>query len=206
MTEELLGREDALTSRVGLARAWFLEHLRAHRDLAVLATTAITTGIASVTGLAPLPWLWLGLLGATIAAIGLAVNQALDSNEPTKVAQWWFRSLLLSLLLPIGALTYHWWFDPAIAQPRTYQFVASGDETHVIPLYGEAGGPEQLLETGYAGQRGLVGGQTYAFDCWVTDPHGALWLRYERFGRTWWAPKALLHTPTGSHAEQVPTC
>jgi hypothetical protein len=163
-------------------------------------------GVVGVAGLAPLPLPWLGFLIGTLGAVGYFVTQAVEESEPTIQAHRWRLCFLLSLLLPVGALSYHSWFDPATRQPRSYSFVANGDDVNVIPLYGEAGGPEQVLETGSGGQNGLIGGQTYEFDCWVKDGRGAVWLRYERFSRTWWAPQALLHTPTGSVGEQPPRC
>ena len=105
----------------------------------------------------------------------------------------------------IGSFVYHVSFDPATRLPQTYQYVVDGDETFVIPLYGAPNGPAQTLATGEAGQNGLIGGQTYNFDCWATAQNGTEWLRYERFGQTWWAPLPQLIPAVGNN-HKIPQC
>lgn len=110
------------------------------------------------------------------------------------------------LLVVAGAFSYHKFWDSATHGSRTYQFVVNGNELDVIPLYGEAAGPPQLLATGAAGQNGLIGGQSYSFDCWVIGRDGGEWLRYERFAQAWWAPRKDLHPPFGESEPPVPHC
>jgi hypothetical protein len=176
-------------------------------DLAIALVTAAAAGASGIIGLTHLPWLALGLLSAAAGAVGFTVSQAIGSRNVADTARWWWSISTLSvLLLCVGAFTYHKAFDPATHRPRVYQFVVNGNDSNFIPLYGEAGGPPQQLATGDAGQNGLIGGQTYNFNCWAIGRGGAEWLRYERFGQTWWAPQALLHLPTGESQPHILHC
>lgn len=176
-------------------------------DLGIGLVTAAAAGVSGIIGLTDLPWPMLAALSAAAGAVGFTVSQAIASRKTADTARWWWSaSTLILLLLCIGAFTYHKGFDPATHGPRTYQFVVDGNETNFIPLYGEAGGPAQLLATGDAGQNGLIGGQAYNFDCWATGLDHQTWLRYERFGQTWWAPRVLLHPPAGENQPPVPHC
>ena len=179
-------------------------------DLAIAlgaATAAgVTAGVSGIIGITHLPWWALALLTAAAGAVGFTVGQAIMSREPVDTARSWAISTLVILLASAGAFTYHKFFDPLTHRAQTYQFVVNGNESNFIPLYGEAGGLEQSLATGYAGQNGLIGGQTYNFDCWTIGRNGAKWFRYERFGQTWWAPSALLHSPAGETQAGMPRC
>ncbi len=190
------GRSGVFTSR------W----VRVRRDLAVVAVAAVAAGVSSAAGVASIPWLWLLLVGAALAALGVCVTEAIQAGQPAVRITWWQRSLVVALLLPLGAFAYHLWFDPAAHTPRTYQFVVNGGNAQFIYLYGEAGGEPQKIETGFAAQNGLIGGQTQEFECWVIGRDGAEWLRYRRFGRVWWAPRAKLHPPAGIQQPSVPHC
>lgn len=176
-------------------------------DLGIGLVTAAVAGVSGIIGLTHLPWPILAVLSAAAGAVGFTVSQAIASRKAADSARWWWSaSTLILVLLCIGAFTYHKSFDPATQSPRTYQFVVDGDQTKFIPLYGEAGGPAQFLATGNAGQNGLIGGQAYNFDCWATGLDHQTWLRYERFGQTWWAPRVLLHPPAGENDPPVPHC
>lgn len=176
-------------------------------DVAAAVVAAAAAGVIQVVGLTHLPWLPLVLLSATVAGVAFTMTQAVVSRGFVESARsWWRVSALLVLILCAGAFTYHKLFDPATRAPRTYQFTANGDDTNVIALYGEAGGSPALIETGEAGQNGLIGGITYNFDCWTIGLDGAEWLRYERFGQTWWAPRKYLHPPFGEPEPEIPHC
>ena len=179
-------------------------------DLAIAlgaATVAgVTAGVSGIIGVTHLPLWALALLSTAVGAAGFTVGQAITSRKASDTARWWSISTVVILLMCTGAFTYHKFLDPLTHQPQTYQFVVNGDERNFIPLYGEAGGLKQSLATGYAGQNGLIGGQTYNFDCWAIGRDGAKWFRYERFGQTWWAPNALLHFPAGENQTGMPHC
>ena len=176
-------------------------------DILVAAIAAAAAGVSQLVGLTHLPWLALVSLTAAIAAVAFTMTQAVVSRSSAENARlWWSVSTLLVLILTAGAFAYHKLLDPATRTPRTYQFIANGDDTAVIPLFGEAGGSPAVLETGAAGQNGLIGGITYNFDCWAIGLDRAEWLRYERFGQTWWAPRKYLHPPFGEPEPQVPHC
>jgi hypothetical protein len=131
---------------------------------------AVAAGISGVVGVTHLPLPALAILSAAAGGVSFTAGQAIAFHEEVGSARnWWFTSTLLLLLTFIGAFAYHLSFDPAMRAPLAYQFFVNGDETDVIPLYGEPGGPAQLLATGTAGQDGLIGGQTYA-----VEPGGAL--------------------------------
>jgi len=179
---------------------------QARRDVVIGAIAVAAAAVSGVLGVADISWLWLLLAGAGIAAIAVCVTHALSARHASMKAWWWRTSLLAALLLPLGVFTYHQWFDPAARVPKTYDFVVNGSETRVVPLFGEAGGPEQLIETGQLGQRGLIGGQTYPFDCRLTGRDGAEWLKYRRFGRVWYAPRVELHPPVGVPQPAIPHC
>lgn len=167
---------------------------------------AAPAGIGQAVGTAHLPWIVLLLLGAELAMIGFVVAHALQVESATAKLHWWQTGFIVLALLPAGTTVYHFWFDPSSRMPITYEMVVNGNEADVVPLFGEAGGHEQLLATGAAGQNGLIGGQTYQFDCRVTAPDGTPWLRYQRFGQTWWAPQQDLHPPVGLSPPIIPHC
>jgi hypothetical protein len=176
-------------------------------DLGVGIVAAVGAGVSSVVGLTHMPWLVLLLLSAVLGGLGFTLTQAIGSRRNVYAALlWWRVSTLTILLLLVGAYTYHRLLDPANAAPRSYQFVVDGGQAEYIPLYGEPGGPAESLETGSAGQKGLIGGESYGFDCWTTARNGTKWLRYERYGQTWWAPRFALHPPFGEHHPPVPHC
>jgi hypothetical protein len=176
-------------------------------DLAIALVTAAAAGASGIIGLTHLPWLALALLSAAAGGVGFTVSQAIVSRKAADTARrWWSISTLAILLLCVVAFAYHKALDPATYRPQAYQFVVDGNDSNFIPLYGEAGGPPQQLATGDAGQNGLIGGQSYNFNCWAIGRDGAEWLRYERSGQTWWAPRALLHLPTGESQPQIPHC
>ncbi len=184
------------------ASAW-----RAIRPEIPAAIIAIAVaGISGAAGVANIPWLWILLMSAEFAAIAVCVTHAITVRTLAAKVAWWKASLIVSLVLPLGAFVYHEWFDPAERVPRTYQFVVNGDETQVVELFGEAGGEPQLIQTGAGGANGLIGGQAYEFDCWTIGRDGLEWLRYQRFGRTWWAPRSRLHAPVGVRQGEVPHC
>jgi hypothetical protein len=143
---------------------------------------------------------------AELAAIGLCITHAVREGRLETQVWWWRLGLMISLLLPVGTFAYHQWLDPSARVPRTYQMVVNGTQIQVVPLFGEVGGEPQNLETGAYGQNGLIGGQTYEFECSSRGRDGAEWFRYHRFGRIWWAPRANLHTPTSTHEPEVPPC
>jgi hypothetical protein len=127
---------------------------------------------------------------------------ALVIVSPSELGSYKIAGILL-LTAIVGAFGYHKFFDPSTRVPQAYELVVNGTEADVIPLYGEAGGAEQTLATGVAGQNG---GQNYRFDCWTIGRDGAEWLRYERSGQTWWAPRADLHPAFGEPQPSVPHC
>ena len=175
------------------------------RDTALALVAAAGAAILGVVGITHLPWGALAVLSAAVAAIGATLSQAVASKDKQEGVTWWRATSIVLIMLCAGIPIYHFQFDPATHQ-STYQFVVNGAEINVIPLYGEPGGPEQTLATGITGQDGLTGGQTYDFDCWASASDGAEWLRYERFGQTWWAPRAMVHLSTGTTQPPVPHC
>lgn len=180
---------------------------RVGRDIAVGAVGAAIAGIGAAAGVAHISWVWLLLMGTVLAGIGICVERAMTASQPEVRALWWCLGLAAALMLSAGSFAYHIWFDPAERPHRTYQFVVNGDEVNVISLYGEAGGKPQMLATGEAGQNGLIGGEAYEFDCWAAvGKESQVWLKYHRFGRIWWAPRALLHAPAGVHQPRIPHC
>jgi hypothetical protein len=185
-------------------RASALKPIRLELPAAIIAI--VVAGISGAAGVANIPWLWILLMSAEFAAIAVCVTHAMTVRTLAAKVAWWKASLIVSLVLPLGAFVYHEGFDPAERVPRTYQFVVNGDETEVVGLFGEAGGEPQLIQTGAAGENGLIGGQAYEFDCWTIGRDGSEWLRYQRFGRTWWAPRSTLHPPTGVRQREVPHC
>ena len=179
---------------------------KARRSAIVGAVGVAAAAIAEVLGIAHLPWFWLLLEGGLIAAIAFCTAQALSARTVALKTWWWRTDLLVALLLLLGVFGYHHLLDPTTRGPRTYQFVANGTEVNVIPLFGEAGGAPQTIETGSLGQNGLIGGQTYEFDCWVIGSDSAEWLKYRRFGQTWYAPRGYLHWPVGVAQPNLPHC
>jgi hypothetical protein len=136
------------------------------------------------------------------------VHYSCRAGKAIGLRAWWWRSAATAeLLLLLGAFGYHQWGDSATRTLKTVQFVVNEDETHVVPLYGEADvRTEQRIQTGELGQNGLIGGQSYPFECWVTGRDGAEWLRYQRFGRMWFAPRAALHPPADIRQPSLPHC
>jgi phosphatidylglycerophosphate synthase len=196
------------SSSPGKPRRWLPSHswTQTQLDVLVVAISAAAAAIGAVLGVAQIPWWGLLLATAVTAAIAICATHAINAKAPEMKARWWRTSFLATLALLVGGYVYHQWLDPVTQVPKTYQLVVDGDDTNVIPLFGEAGGDPQTLETGQLGQRGLIGGQTYEFDCWLTGRGGAVWLQYRRFGRTWYAPGAALHPPAGLRPPDIPHC
>lgn len=170
---------------------------------AVVAATA--AGASEMVGLAHLPWLALLLLALGVGVIAWIMTRAIQEASE-RAYWWWLGSTVVLVIFIAGTFAYHKMIDPATRPHRTYAFVVNGGEANVIPLFGEAGGPMQALATGTADQNGLIGGQTYGFDCWTIGRNGAEWLRYERFNRSWWAPRKYLHPPFGELEPPLPHC
>jgi hypothetical protein len=176
-------------------------------DIGAAAISVSAAAVGQVAGLMDLPLPVLALAAAAVAGIAATVSQAAGSrDDPATARQWWSASTVLLLVATAGAFGYHRFLDPSNRVPRAYEFVVNGTEVNVIPLYGEAGGAEQILATGEMGQNGLIGGQTYSFNCWTIGLDSAEWPRYERFGQVWWAPRADLHPPFGESQPPVPHC
>lgn len=176
-------------------------------DLTVGIVAAVGAAVSSVVGLTHLPWLVLLLLSGIVGGLGFMVTQAIGSKGDVDASLlWWRLSTLTVLLLLVGAYTYHRLLDPANATHHSYQFVVDGNQANYVSLYGEPGGAAESLATGSFGQNGLIGGESYSFDCWTTARDGTKWLRYERYGQTWWAPRALLHPSFGERNPSVPHC
>jgi hypothetical protein len=173
---------------------------------ALTAAAIVAAGITGTAGVTHLPLPALAILTAAAGGVSFAISQAVASHKEVDSARkWWLTSTLLLIMALIGTFVYHIAFDPATRPPQTYQFVVINDESFFIPLYGEPDGPPQTLATGADGHNGLIGGQTYTFDCSATAENGTDWLRYERFGQTWWAPLSLL-TPAVGNNEQISQC
>jgi hypothetical protein len=180
---------------------------RVRRDVAAAIVGAAVAGIGAAVGVAHISWFWLLAMCALLAGLGISIDHAMRAPEADVKALWWRMSTAVALMIPIGGFVYHEAFDPSMQTPETYQFVANGGDVNIIPLYGEAGGNPQTIETGGLGQNGLIGGQTYEFDCWVSvGKNPQIWLRYHRFGGLWWAPRDDLHSPAGLQQAQVPHC
>jgi hypothetical protein len=195
---------DSSQPQLGISNALSRREIVLDTTGAVVA--AVGASIAGVVGITHLPWGALAGLSAAVAAIGFTLPQAIVSKDKQEQGSTWWRTTSILLVLLCAAIPiYHFEFDPATHQ-STYQFVVNGDQNNVISLYGEPGGPVQTLQTGVAGQYGLIGGQTYDFDCYASTSDGAEWLRYERFGQTWWAPRAMVHLSTGTTQPPVPHC
>jgi transposase-like protein len=175
-------------------------------DLRAVIIAAIAAGATAVVGVAHIPWLALLLASTGVAAVAGCVTRAIEETKLVAKVRWLQVSVALSLLFPAGAWAYHDWWDPATHIVPTYPLVVNGDEVHVVALYGEAGGEPQIIATGPGGQNGLIGGQTYNFECTTVGRDGAVWLRYHRFGQVWWAQRAALHVPAGTPAPQIPHC
>ncbi len=167
-------------------------------DVTVAAVPVAAAAVGAVIGVAHIPWLALLLAGAGIAAVAVCIERALKARQLAARSGWLAIGLLAALLLPLGALTYHQWFDPAARTPQTYQFVVNGGETQVLQMAGEAGGEPQVLV------EGLIGGRTYMFECWTVAPGGAVWLRLA--GGRWYVPRAYLHPPAGIDQGRIPHC
>jgi hypothetical protein len=167
-------------------------------DVAVAVVAVAAAGVSQLVGFTHLPLLALILLSAAVAAVAFTMTQAIMSRGFADSARlWWSVSTVLVVALAAVAFTYHKLLDPATHAARTYQFIVNGNDVNCIPLFGEAGGQPATLETGGLCQYGLIGDLTYSFDCWKIGLDGAEWLRYERFGQTWWAPRKYIHPPSG---------
>lgn len=127
-------------------------------DLAVRAVAAAVSGVSGLIGIGHLPWPALVLLSVSVGAGAFTVTQAITAREIANPAvRWWSLSTAILLLVVAGAVSYHKLWDPATHGSRLFPFVVNGSELDVIPLYGEAAGPPQLLATGAAGENGLIG-------------------------------------------------
>ena len=175
-------------------------------EIAAGLVAAGAAATSELVGLAHLPWPALLTLVVSVGVIAWTMTQAITVRKSPEPIWWWPVSSALLVFLALGAFMYHKLLDPATRAHRTYEFVVNGGEANVIPLFGEAGGSEQLLATGAADQNALIGGQGYAFDCWTIARNGAEWLRYERFDQTWWAPRKYLHPPFGETEPPLPHC
>jgi transposase-like protein len=176
------------------------------RDVGIGAIAAVLTGVTQAVGVAHLPWPALLALGTELGAIGAVITHAVQAQSIDVKLAWWRAAVPIVLLLPLGTVAYHEWFDPSTHVPRSYELVVNGNETNIIPLIGEPGGQPQLIATGSLGQNGLVGGQTYGFDCWVETSDRSQWVQYHRFDHLWWAPRSELHVPVGYPAPEIPPC
>jgi hypothetical protein len=133
-------------------------------DVMVAAVPITASAVGAVIGVAHIPWLALLLAGAGVAAVAVCIERALKARQLAERSGWLAIGLAAALLLPLGALTYHQWFDPAARAPQTYQFVVNGSQTQELHVAGEAGGePQVLVES-------LIGGHTYPFECWTVAP------------------------------------
>jgi transposase-like protein len=166
---------------------------------------AAVAGISMATGAAHLPLIVFLILGAELAGVGFIVAHAVQATSVDAQMRSWRASFVVLMFLPIGAAIYHQWFDSARV-PIRYEMVVNGNEGDSLPLIGEVGGSPQRIATGAAGQNGLIGGQTYEFDCWGRASDGNQWLRYQRFGQVWWAPRQYLHSPVVLPAPAIPQC
>jgi hypothetical protein len=173
-----------------------------------LAAAAIAVGgaIASgFVGVAHLPLFAIIFVSSFVALVAWFISEGIQSIKNGESSwHWWLASTAALLLIIVSAFVYHKTLDPARIHHK-YEFVVNGNGFNVISLYGEAGGPKVTLANG-DGQSGLIGGESYGFDCQITGPDGARWLRYERFKHTWWAPRRFVHVPYGERQPSVPHC
>jgi hypothetical protein len=87
-------------------------------DVMVVAVPIIASAVGAVIGVAHIPWLALLLATAAVAAVAVCIERALKARQPAERSRWFAIGLVAALLLPLGAWTYHQWFDPAARVPR----------------------------------------------------------------------------------------
>jgi hypothetical protein len=129
-------------------------------DVMVAAVPITASAVGAVIGVAHIPWLALLLAGAGVAAVAVCIERALKARQLAERSGWLAIGLAAALLLPLGALTYHQWFDPAARAPQTYQFVVNGSQTQELHVAGEAGGEPQVLVESLIVERHLGWGRT----------------------------------------------
>lgn len=175
--------------------------------------TSAGAGLTAGLGGAHIPVLVLVLASALITFVVSCAANAVSDDDATGRRRWLWLGFVTQTLLLFGIFGYHTFFDHV---PGTYALTVSAAGGHqpdvsYIPLFGEPGGEPQIIETGSAGQNGLITGQTYdIFECTAHSPDGSPWLRYHRqvgsATQIWWAPRQFLKAPTGTAQPDIPSC
>ncbi len=170
-----------------------------HKDLAVLVIGVIGAGVVSLVGVFTIPRGWLFVCCCAITALVALVVRAFQVRANKKRINALSWALAFAVAIPIGALVYHQWFDPArISHASSYPLQAGGTDVQIARPADAPGGPP-----GYD-YPPVVGGSTVQVSCYVVLPSSGKW--YWLAGEQGWLPQAALSPIPGLAPPPIPSC
>jgi hypothetical protein len=174
------------------AKAWTSSHSVA----IVFLLAVLMSGVGAVAGDANIPWPWLFLLAATIAAVAGAITHAIQASTSQQRVRSLSIALTCALAIPIGAFTYHELFDSVSSEGA--ERLVDAPEGVPVQLYTEPQG-EQTYQFGI-----VLGGGRVQIACVIRLKDGGEW--YAVMGRGGYLPGNLLRTPNGRRSGEVSEC
>jgi hypothetical protein len=164
----------------------------------VTAAVGITAaGVSAVAGTVDVPG-WIQFLGgAAITGVATFAVRAVEHRTQREKARDLWAALGFALAIPLGAVAYHAWFDPATTGPVSYELVANGSDVQIIRPVGEPG------STNYFVFPPVVGGSHVDVDCHLIVA-GRGWYHLTRDHS--FLPADALHPVTGTATPDIPTC
>lgn len=166
------------------------------RDATAIVIGLVSPGVGAILGAAELPLWPMVLLSMLLAALFLAIERAVAAETAEKKVPWLWGSLVVALLLPTGAWSYHRWVDSD--DRSVYPFYLEGNQARVLQSAGKPGGQAQW--GGYP----LAAGGSYDFECVGKDSKGAVWLK--AVAGNYWYPSAFLSPVGDFNTSDMPTC
>ncbi|GAB2832677.1 hypothetical protein GCM10027176_41170 [Actinoallomurus bryophytorum] len=169
-----------------------------HTDLILLSIGVASSGVAAVVGIAHVPWFVMFLAGSAITCVVALATRAAEARSLKKKVNALWLALTLASAIPVGAFTYHQWFDPSRTDEGSHALSANGHDPQILrPADGPGGSP------GYA-HGAILGGTTVWVRCYVELQGKGLW--YWLDGDGGWVSQADVHVIPGMSRPNIPHC
>ena len=169
-----------------------------HKDLVLLSIGVVSSGVAAVVGIAHVPWLVMFLAGSAITCVVALATRAAEARSLKKKANALWLALIVASAIPVGAFTYHQWFDPSRADEGSHALLANGHDPQILrPADAPGASP------GYS-HGAIIGGTTVWVRCYVELPGKGLWYWLDSDGG--WVPQVDVHVIPGMSRPSIPHC
>jgi hypothetical protein len=174
-----------------------IDWVRHHVEVVVASIGILLSGVTAVVGAAHVPGAMLFLGGIAVTGLGTFLIRTLEKSTPEEKLRNLTIAMVFALSIPIGAATYHFWFDPSSHAPTYVSVVVDGTDVDVVRPVGEPGSQE------FFDYPPVIGGTQVDVDCKVLYG-GVAW--YRLASNHSFLPATAVHAIRGVKTPSPPLC